>query len=219
MNFENVLISVTGPSLTGKSNFEHLMVEKGCVALVSTTTRAARTGEQNGKHYHFVTREQFEKMQKEDGFIESEEVDGNWYGVQRQEALKAFSKRKPVVVVCEPKGALNIYKYAQKQGWHPFRVFLNNPQQLLVERFLTRFKEDSEATEERYAKRLINMLSKEKFNWVEPAVDGRAQYEAVFPSFNAENQEEVITRVLKEALSPKPHRVPKKTTPVTTNKL
>lgn len=206
MKSENVLISITGPSLTGKSNFERLMVERGCVALVSTTTRAARTGEVNGKHYHFVSMEQFEKIAKKNGFIESVEVDGHFYGVQKQEAMKAFAKAKPVVVVCEPEGAKNIFEYAQREGWQPFRVFLNNPQQLLVERFLARFKEDDKATEARYAKRLINMLSKERETWVEPALDGRSKYEAVFPSFNAENQEDVINKVLKEALAPRPSK-------------
>lgn len=208
---DNVLISITGPSLTGKSNFERLMVERGCVALVSTTTRAPRTGEQDGKHYHFVSKEQFKKIADEDGFIEKVDVDGNFYGVQRREALKAFALGKPVVVVCEPEGARNIYEYAQRQDWQPFRVFLNNPQQLLVERFLERFKEDSEATNARYATRLINMMTKERAAWVEPALDGRAQYEAVFPSFNNENQDAVVNKVLTEALAPV---VKKKPTPL-----
>lgn len=202
MQSENVLISITGPSLTGKSNFERLMVDKGCVALVSSTTRAPRAGEQDGKHYHFLSVEQFKKIAEQDGFIEQVQVDEHFYGVQKREAMKAFAMGKPVVVVCEPEGAKNIYNYAQRQGWKPFRVFLNNPQQLLVERFLERFKEDSEATNGRYAKRLINMLTKERETWVEPALDGRAAYEAVFPSFNNDNQEQVVNKVMAEALAP-----------------
>lgn len=201
MSTDNIIISITGPSLTGKSNFERLMVERGCVALVSTTTRAPRTGEVDGTHYHFVTKEQFKKIVEQDGLIEEPaEVDGNFYGVQKREVVKALAHGKPVVVVCEPDGAKNIYNYAQAQGWQSFRVFLNNPQQLLVERFLDRFKEDSQATSPRYARRLVNMLTKERVEWVETALDGRAAYEAVFPSFNNENQEQVVDRVMKEAL-------------------
>lgn len=189
---KNVLVSLTGPSLTGKSNLAALLVEQGFVALVSSTTRPPRAEEVNGKHYNFLTREEFEQKLKEDGFIEHVQVGGNYYGVSRAEALKAFAAGKPAVVVCEPHGVKNIYEYAKNQGWTPFRVFLNNPVELLVTRFLERFKNDSKATADNYATRVINMLSKEQKEWVEPALNGTDAYELVLPEFGPKNQNEAV---------------------------
>jgi guanylate kinase len=44
------------------------------------TTRSPRPGEQNGVHYHFVTRQDFEKLISEKAFIENAEFSGNLYG-------------------------------------------------------------------------------------------------------------------------------------------
>jgi len=47
---------------------------------VSHTTRQPRPGEQHGQHYYFVSREAFEKLKAESGFIETAEFGGNLYG-------------------------------------------------------------------------------------------------------------------------------------------
>ena len=47
---------------------------------VSHTTRQPRPTEQDGKQYHFVTREAFEKLEAQGGFIESAQFGGNLYG-------------------------------------------------------------------------------------------------------------------------------------------
>jgi guanylate kinase len=51
---------------------------------VSHTTRQPRPGEQDGQHYNFVSREDFEKLKAEDGFIETAEFGGNLYGTSVQ---------------------------------------------------------------------------------------------------------------------------------------
>ena len=47
---------------------------------VSHTTRQPREGEQNGVHYHFVSRENFESLIEEKAFLEHADVFGNYYG-------------------------------------------------------------------------------------------------------------------------------------------
>jgi guanylate kinase len=47
---------------------------------VSHTTRQPRAGEQDGKEYNFVTRDAFEQLKADGGFIETAEFDGNLYG-------------------------------------------------------------------------------------------------------------------------------------------
>lgn len=208
----NTIVILAGPSLTGKSNLASLLLEQGFAALVSTTTRKPRDGEIDGKHYHFLSKEAFRAKLANKGFIEHVEVDsriqevagrlvkveGNFYGMSKDEVAKAFSTGKPVVVVCEPSGVKEIYKHAMGEGWNPVRVFLNNPQELLVQRFLERFKEDAKANAESYATRLLKMVTFEKEAWIEPALKGVDQYEVVYPHFVAANQVDVVKDLLNQ---------------------
>ena len=202
----NTIVIIAGPSLTGKSKLSSLLVEQGFGALVSTTTRKPREGEKDGQHYHFLTKEDFRAKLAKKGFIEHVEVDsrmqeidgrlqkieGNFYGMSKDEVLKAFAAGKPVVVVCEPSGVKEIYKYAVGEGWNPVRVFLNNKPELLVQRFLERFKDDKRANPEQYATRLLKMVTFERDHWIEPALKGVDQYEVVYPNFENENQLDVV---------------------------
>src|SRR2546428_208305 len=77
------LIIVSGPSGTGKSTLiaRFLAAAPWPMRLsVSATTRARREGEQDGVHYHFWTREQFEQERQQGTFLEWAEVHGNYYG-------------------------------------------------------------------------------------------------------------------------------------------
>jgi guanylate kinase len=218
----NTIVIIAGPSLTGKSNLSSLLLDQGFAALVSTTTRGPREGEINGKHYHFLSKEEFKAKLARKGFVEHVEVDsrlseeaggkrvkveGNFYGVGREEVIKAFAAGKPVVSVCEPSGVKAIYAYAMEQGWNPLRVFLNNKPELLVERFLERFKEDSKADPAAYATRLLKMTKFEQEQWVAPAMSGADPYELVFPDFVADTQVSVLRDVLEQVGLPyKPRR-------------
>lgn len=77
----NIFI-VTAPSGAGKTSLVKALVEslQGIQVSVSHTTRPIRPGEQNGREYHFVSREEFEKMISADQFIEYANVFGNYYG-------------------------------------------------------------------------------------------------------------------------------------------
>lgn len=210
-----ILVTLTGPSLSGKSTLERLLADNGCEALVSTTTRHPRAGEENGKHYHFISKADFESQLKSGAFIEHVHFDGNFYGVGRKEAEEAFKKGKPAVVVCEPNGARQMHAYAKKEGWTCVRVFVNNSKDLLIERFLDRFKNDEKATPARYASRLRQMMEKEQSEWVEPALSGGTPYEMVVPSFTNENQDQVMGEVMDriKSLQNGAEAKPKKSTP------
>lgn len=206
----NTIVIIAGPSLTGKSNLSSLLVEQGFAQLISSTTRKPREGEKDGVHYHFLSKEEFRQKLSKKEFIEHVEIDsrfeetdgtlvkveGNFYGISRDEVLKAFATGKPVVVVCEPSGVREMHKYATDEGWNPLRVFLNNKPELLVQRFLERFKGDVKANAENYATRLLKMVTFERENWVEPALKGADPYEVVYPRFEAANQIEVAQDLL-----------------------
>ncbi|EDQ86766.1 uncharacterized protein MONBRDRAFT_33631 [Monosiga brevicollis MX1] len=62
---------------------------------VPYTTRAPREGEQNGKHYHFISRDTFDEMRNADKFLEWGEKDGVLYGTpKRNREVKASNFRR-----------------------------------------------------------------------------------------------------------------------------
>ena len=65
---------------------------------ISYTTRAPRGSETNGRQYYFVSRPEFEKMIREDEFLEHAEVFGNYYGTARRFLQR--SRNKMVVTFC-----------------------------------------------------------------------------------------------------------------------
>jgi len=84
-------IVVAGPSGVGKGTLiARLMQDEGTRFgfSVSYTTRAPRSGEEHGKHYYFVTREEFEKMRSAGAFYEWNEYGTNLYGTSRAEVAR-----------------------------------------------------------------------------------------------------------------------------------
>ena len=77
------LIILAGPSGSGKSTIIARLLKDSGLSLrlsVSATTRARRPYEENGIHYWFCTREQFQKQRQEGAFLEWAEVNGECYG-------------------------------------------------------------------------------------------------------------------------------------------
>lgn len=105
-----VLMVITGPSGSGKDTLIALLKKKHPQLewIVSTTSRKMREGEEEGKPYHFVTREQFERLIAEGEFFEWVEFRGELYGTQKQTLLNAINSGKDVVWKIETKGVKNI---------------------------------------------------------------------------------------------------------------
>ena len=101
---------VSGPAGVGKDTVvaamraAHPEIEK----TVSATTRSPRPGEQDGVSYHFLTVADFEKLQAEDGVLESNFYCGNYYGTLRSEVDRRLAAGKRVVLVIDVNGAANI---------------------------------------------------------------------------------------------------------------
>ena len=80
------LFIVSSPSGGGKTSLVKSLLEaEPDVRLsISHTTRPPRPGETNGRDYHFVTLEVFQRMQQGGDFLESAEIYGNRYGTSQK---------------------------------------------------------------------------------------------------------------------------------------
>ncbi len=79
---------------------------------ISVTTRPRRPSEVDGVHYHFLTREEFEKMRDAGELLEWAEVHGNYYGTPAKPVEKALAKGKDVLFDIDYQGTRQLYKKA-----------------------------------------------------------------------------------------------------------
>ena len=107
----HVLLAVSGPSGVGKGTMVKTLIARRAdvVESVSCTTRAPREGEVHGKHYFFLSREEFERRIAEDDFLEYDEHFGNYYGTPKS-FVRETLKTKSVIMEIDVVGALNAKK-------------------------------------------------------------------------------------------------------------
>jgi len=118
------MLLISGPSGSGKSTIcRRLLEDPRVVFSVSATTRPARRGEVDGKHYHFVDRSKFKRMLTENAFIESAEVHGNMYGTMREPMERAIAEGKVYLVEIDVQGALQL----RELGTDGIYVFVDVP--------------------------------------------------------------------------------------------
>lgn len=109
LNNRGILIVVSGFSGAGKGTVMKRLMEKyneDYALSVSMTTRGPRTGEVDGVHYFFVSREQFEENIAKEGFIEHAQYCGNYYGTPKDYVEKQLAAGKNVILEIEIQGAL-----------------------------------------------------------------------------------------------------------------
>ena len=109
------LIVLSGPSGVGKSTLVGKLREQlpNLEFSISCTTRAPRGTEQNGVEYYFLTREEFDKKQQNNEFIESADVFSNSYGTLKSEVIDRLKRGAQVVLDIDVQGALQIRKAAE----------------------------------------------------------------------------------------------------------
>jgi guanylate kinase len=101
-----MLLVVSGPSGSGKTTLCRRLADGGEARYsISCTTRSPRPGEMNGRDYHFLSREEFERRIAAGDFIEHAEVHGNFYGSLKSEVLSHLDEGFDVVMDIDVQGA------------------------------------------------------------------------------------------------------------------
>lgn len=106
------LFIVTAPSGAGKTTLVRLLVEQDPAirVSVSSTTRAPRSGEQDGREYHFVGVEDFLAMVGSGEFVEWAEVHGNYYGSSKRWIEAELAAGRDVLLEIDWQGAQQVRK-------------------------------------------------------------------------------------------------------------
>jgi guanylate kinase len=104
------LFIVSAPSGAGKSSLVKaaLADDERLSLSVSYTTRAPRTGEVDGREYHFVDRKAFDAMLARGEFLESAEVHGNGYGTSRKWIAEARANGQDILLEIDWQGARQV---------------------------------------------------------------------------------------------------------------
>ncbi len=138
-----VLLIVASPSGAGKTSLcRRLMADHGGLELsVSMTTRPIRPGEVDGRDYHFVGREDFERLIEANAFLEWADVHGNLYGSPRAPIDRALAEGRDVLFDIDWQGARDV---AAKCPGDAVRVFVLPPSLAELRRRLVTRSQDAE---------------------------------------------------------------------------
>jgi len=101
-----ILYIISAPSGSGKSTLVNELRKfvPGLGFSISYTTRPPRGSEQNGREYHFISRQQFEEMIGRGEFLEHAEVFGNYYGTAKSVLEEARRRGNDVLLDIDVQG-------------------------------------------------------------------------------------------------------------------
>ena len=138
---------VSAPSGSGKSTLVNRVLDRDPNLLfsISYTTRAPRGEEAQDEHYHFITREEFERRLQDDEFLEHAKVFENYYGTSRLYLDRARAEGKDLVLDIDVQGARQL----KKRIPDAVSIFILAPSRDILEQRLRARSEDSEAVIER----------------------------------------------------------------------
>ncbi|XP_028449544.1 guanylate kinase isoform X4 [Perca flavescens] len=181
----------SGPSGAGKSTLlKKLMKEYDGVFgfSVSHTTRNPRPGEENGKDYHYVTREVMQTAIDNGDFIENAEFSGNMYGTSKAAVQAVQAKNLICILDIDMQGVRNI----KRTDLNPIYISIQPPSMAVLEKRLRDRKTESE---ESLRKRLHAAQMEMEFS-KEPGM-----FDVLIMNDNLENAYEQLKYVLSEEIS------------------
>jgi len=162
---------VTGPSGVGKGTLIRSVIERfpGLELSVSATTRKPRPGEVDGRDYHFLSPEEFDRRLADGEFLEHAEYAGNRYGTLRSELdrLSEMSSAgddqiRGLVLEIELQGARQVREALPEA----VQIFVEPPSlDALRTRLIGRGAESQEQIERRLEVAERELAAKEEFNY------------------------------------------------------
>lgn len=109
---KGLLVIISGPSGAGKGTVVKELVKRSdkIKLSVSATTRAPRMGEEHGREYFFLTREDFEQRIEDNAVLEYAQYCGNYYGTPRKYVEEQCAFGNDVILEIEVQGGRQVKK-------------------------------------------------------------------------------------------------------------
>ena len=154
------MIILSSPSGAGKTTLVKLLSErKNFITSISHTTRTPRSNEVNGKDYHFVNNQKFNKMISNNEFLEYAKVFKNFYGTTKLNVLAELSKGRNVIFDIDWQGTNQIISQNLKNKLITFFI-LPPSREELFKRLSNRDMKDKLIAEER-----MKQFDKDVLHW------------------------------------------------------
>lgn len=144
---------ISAPSGSGKSTIVNQLrsLVENLEFSVSYTTRTPRGSEQEAREYHFISRDEFQRMIDADEFLEYADVFGNYYGTARSSLTHAFEQGKDVLLDIDVQGAGQVRRKVPEA----VSIFLMPPSpEILAYRLRNRSRAEGAVQEEIIRRRL-----------------------------------------------------------------
>lgn len=162
---QGMLYIVSAPSGAGKTSLvKALLKADPAIRLsVSYTTRPPRSGEHDGRDYHFVARHDFEKMLANGEFLEHAEVYGNFYGTSKASIARDLKAGHDTLLEIDWQGASQVKQHFPQS----ISVFILPPSfAALRTRLTARAQDSSEVIERRLAAAAHDVAHAEAFDYI-----------------------------------------------------
>lgn len=157
------LTVLSGPSGVGKGSVvaEIRRHHPSVWLSVSVTTRPPRPGEEHGKQYYFVSRDEYDEMVAAGDLLEHAEFAGNGYGTPRRPVAERLASGRPALLEIELQGARQVRAAMPDAQF----VFLAPPSwDELVRRLVGRGTEDEDTIRRRLDAAVIELAAEKEFD-------------------------------------------------------
>src|SRR5262245_38698154 len=159
---KGTLFVASGPSGTGKTTLCRMVEERLKIPhSISYTTRPPRLNEVNGRDYHFVDDQTFDRMIEDEAFLEWAQVHDFRYGTHLAFVKEMTEKGSDLILDLDTQGALAV-KRADPQA---VLIFIDAPDsKVLEERLGKRGTEDYDRMKRRLARAELERREKDKYD-------------------------------------------------------
>ncbi len=193
---------ISGPSGSGKDTIlKVLLAEHPEIRFsISSITRPMREGEKEGEKYHFISRDEFEFMLKEDMLLEHNEFVGNYYGTPRGPVDAAITAGEDIILEVDVNGAAQIREKLPEA----ISIFIMPPSfKVLKKRLSGRGTETEELVNKRMTSALSEIARAKEYDYIvvnDVIDDAVCDVASIIRGerLRTERQKEIINEVLKK---------------------
>jgi guanylate kinase len=183
-----LMLVISSPSGAGKTSLSRRLVadHPDLTLSISATTRAARKGEEDGREYHFVSREVFEDLIVDDAFLEYAEVHEHRYGTLQEPVMTALEAGRDILFDIDWQGAMAIAAAAPADV---VRVFILPPSmEELSRRLHARAQDDEDVIQRRLGRAAGEIAMWAEYDYVIVNEDYDVAYIQLEHIYRAERQ-------------------------------